>query len=228
MIVNYIVTLVPAPLIAILLILFVQKRTGRGYYTAITSSFIWGMISIGLVVFFQYIAAYYRLDDRNIRRIIFYSFVVMGIGSELGKYLIVRYFCFTKRNFDGPLDAIYYSAIVSLGFVFMGNILYLILPVYPEIDITYSISVVFANLAFAVILGFFVGLAKLRENRFIDSMSALFAASFFHALFNFCFITKDYKLLIYSSIGILIVALLLIYKAVQMNQMVKIEKKKDA
>ena len=106
---------------------------------------------------------------------------------------------------------------IALGFSFMSNVLYFTLPFYGEVDFFYAITMVFANVVFAIILGFFVGMAKSRENKFIDSMTGLFGAVFFHALYEFCFRTNDIKLLIFFSIGALIVVLLLFYKAVEIN-----------
>lgn len=221
---NYIVSLITAPLIALILLIYIRRRKGKDHYSALWSSFFWGMVSILLVVAFQYIASYYDLNPRknitnvpNLRKIIFYSFVVMGIGSELGKFLILRYHSYTKRNFNGPLDSIIYSVMISMGFALTGNILTFLLPVYEDIDFTYAITVIFANLFFAVVLGFFVGLTKLRRNRFVDSMTGLFAASFLHALYSFCFFTQDFKLLLFMSIGVFIVVVLLLYKALEMN-----------
>jgi len=219
MVLNYIISLILGPLIAGLIIAIVWIKRDKNRYPGLISCFIWGMISITIFLLFQYIARQFGLDVfSNIRRIIFYSFVVMGLGSELGKYLILRYYAFPKNSFNGPLDGIVYSAMISMGFAFMGNILYAVLPYYPDIDFLYAITVVFANLFFAVILGFFVGLAKSRENKFVDSMTALFGASFFHALYSFCFISEDNRLLIFLSIGAFVIVLLLYYKAFELNE----------
>lgn len=216
---NYILSLLLAPAVALIILAIVWIKRGRDRYPGIITTFILGAISIVIVLLFQYIARYFGIDNfTNIRRIIFYSFVVLGMGSELGKYLILRYYNFSKPGFNGPLDSIVYSMIISMGFVFSGNILYLTLPIYPEIDMFYAFTVIPANLFFAVIMGFFIGMGKSRENKFVDSMTGLFGASFFHALFNFCFITKDYRLLLFLSIGAFIILIMLYYKAFEMNE----------
>lgn len=219
MVLNYIVSLILAPLIAAIIIAIVWVKRDRYRYPQLISSFILGMISIAVVMLFMNIADRYYLNEfRNIRRIIFYSFVVMGLGSELGKFIILRYHNFNKSSFNGPLDGIVYSVMISMGFAFISNILYFLLPYYTEIDFLYAITVIFANLFFAVIMGFFVGMAKTRENKFVDAMTGLLAASFFHALFNFCFITKDIRLLIFLGIGAFVIVIMLYYKAFEMNQ----------
>jgi RsiW-degrading membrane proteinase PrsW (M82 family) len=219
MVLGYIASLLLAPLIAVIIVSIVWMKRGRQRYPGMITGFVAGMISILVVLIFQFIAWSFGLETfRNIRRIIFYSFVVMGIGSELGKYLILRYYFYTKNSFNGPLDSIVYSTLISMGFALAGNILYFVLPYYTEIDFLYAITVVLGNLFFAVILGFYIGMAKLRENKFIDSMTALFGASFFHALYNFCFITNDFRLLMFLSIGAFIIVILLYYKAFEMNE----------
>ncbi|MBN2172757.1 MAG: PrsW family intramembrane metalloprotease [Bacteroidales bacterium] len=226
MVINYFLSLILAPLLAFIVVAIVWTKRGKNRYPGLLQSFVLGMVSILLVLLFQYIANEFGLSNlKNLRRIIFYSFIVMGIGSELGKYLMLRYYAFPKTSFNGPLDSIVYSAMISMGFTFVGNILYLVLPFYGELDPVYAISVVFANLFFAVILGFFIGLAKMRENKFVDSMTGLLAASFFHALYNFCFFTEDYRLLIFLSIGAFVIVVLLYYKAFEMNEEYKRSKR---
>ena len=219
MVLNYIISLILAPLIAAIIIGLVWVKRDKYRYPQMISSFILGMISIVVVMLFMYIADQYYLNAfRNLRREIFYSFVVLGLGSELGKFIILRYHNFNKSSFNGPLDGIVYSVMISMGFAFIGNVLYFLLPYYTDIDFLYAVTVVFANLFFAVILGFFVGIAKTRENKFVDSMTGLLAASFFHALYNFCFITEDLRLLGFLGIGAFIIVIMLYYKAYEMNQ----------
>lgn len=223
---NYIISLALAPLIAGIIIAIVWTKRGKDRYPGLISSFILGMISIVVVLLFQYIARQFGLEIfTNIRRIIFYSFVIMGFGSEFGKYLILRYYNFPKSSFNGPLDGIVYTTMISLGFAFVGNILYFVLPYYDTIDFFYAITVILGNLFFAVILGFFLGMAKTRENKFVDSMTGLFGAAFFHALYNFCFLTEDYRLLLFLSIGAFVVVILLYYKAFELNEEYKRLKK---
>ena len=219
MAVHYILSLFFAPVLAVLAIAIIWKKRGKDRYPGIIKSFVLGALSIVITLIFMFIASKFGLDIfSNVRRIIFYSFVVMGIGSELGKYLILRYSSFPKHSFNGPLDGIVYSIIISMGFAFMGNVLYFTLPYYTEVDFLYAYTVVLGNLFFAVIMGFFVGMGKSRENKFVDSMTGLFGASFFHALYNFCFITHDIRLLVFLSIGAFVIVIMLYYKAFEMNE----------
>jgi protease PrsW len=217
--IHYVLSLLFAPFLAAIAYFIIMVKRGRDRYPGLIAMFFLGMFSIVIVSLFQFIAHRFGLDVfTNLRRIIFYSVVVMGLGSELGKYLILRYNAFPRKSFNGPLDGIVYSVFISLGFAFMGNILYFILPFYIEIDFLYAYTVVLGNLFFAVIMGFFTGMGKSRENRFVDSMTGMLGATFFHALYNFCFLTEDMRLLLFLSIGAAIFVLMLYYKAFEMNE----------
>lgn len=217
--INYVLSLLFGPLLAAIILGIIWTKRGKDRYPGLITSFILGMVSIVIFLIFMYIASSFGIDPyRNIRRTIFYAFMVMGIGSELGKYLILRYYCFPKSSFNGPLDSIVYSTMIALGFATVGNILYFTLPFYTEVDLIYAYSVIPANVFFAVIMGFFVGMGKSRENKFVDSMTGLFGASFFHALYNFCFFTNDTRLLVFLSIGAFIIVIMLYYKAYESNE----------
>ena len=228
MILNYTLSLLFAPVIAIIILVTVWVLRGRDRYVGLITSFMMGVFSYLLVILFQYIAMLFGLDIlTNLRRIIFYSFVVTGLSSELGKFLILRYYSFTRPSYSGPLDSIVYSTMISMVFAFMGNLQYFLFPLYPEpeVDFFYAYTSIPANLFFAVIMGFFVGMGKSRENKFVDSMTGLLGASFFHALYNFCFITHDYRLLLFLSIGAFVIVIMLYYKAFEMNEEYKRIKK---
>lgn len=221
MVLNYTLSLLFAPLLAAIVLTIVWILRGRDRYPGLVTSFTLGMFSYSIVLLFQFIAMKLGLDNLvNLRRIIFYSFVVMGLGSEIGKLLILRYYSFTRPSYNGPLDSIVYSVMISMGFAFMGNLQYFTFPLYPgpEVDFLYAYTVIPGNLFFAVIMGFFVGMGKSRENKFVDSMTGLLGAAFFHALFDFCFITRDYRLLLFLSIGAFVIVIMLYYKAYEMNE----------
>jgi len=59
-------------------------------------------------------------------------------------------------------------------------------------------------------------MGKLRKNALIDHATGLFLASFLHGMFYFSFITSDIRLFIITLIGLLIIAITLLYRAVQL------------
>ena len=92
MVLNYILSLLLAPALAVLIVVIIRATRGKDKYPGLIVSFLLGMISLVVVLLFQYIADSFGLNIfSNIRRIIFYSFIVMGFGSELGKYLVLNF-----------------------------------------------------------------------------------------------------------------------------------------
>jgi hypothetical protein len=65
----------------------------------------------------------------------------------------------------------------------------------------------------SVPVGFFAGLGKSRQTRFIDSMTGLFASAFFHSIFIFCYISSELLLGLLAAIGTFSIAIILIWKA---------------
>lgn len=216
---QYGISLLLGPILAGLIFFLIYKKRGRDRYQKLITAFFWGMFSIVIVTLFQYIAYNFGLHpEKNLRQNIFYSFIVIGIGSELGKYIVLRYIYFPKDSFKGPIDGIVYSVFISMGFAIIANVEYFVFPYFSNISFTYAITMVIANLFIAVIMGFFVGIAKTRQNKFVDSLTGLFGAAFFHALYYFCFSALDYKLLLFLGIGTFIIVILLYYKAFEINE----------
>jgi RsiW-degrading membrane proteinase PrsW (M82 family) len=184
------------------------------------------MISILLVLAMQLIASYFQLDVlSNIRRVLFYALVIMAFFAELGKFFFLKGFVSTKSEFKTPVDGIIFSVMISMGFATMNNILSLITIPDLNVNVANAFTAGPANVIFGIMMGFFVGLGKLRKVRLIDSMTGLGAAVFFHALYAFCLLTKDYKLLLAFFIGSAIIAVSLCVAGLRIHLDAKAEEK---
>lgn len=207
-------TIFLAPLISLLYYLFLKYKFPGGSFSLVFKSFLFGILCVSLVLLAESIAEYYDWNNlKNLRRVAFYSLIITAFSAELGKFIILRYFILPKEMCKGPTDAIIYSVIISLGFICIWNIFYLFDIIDLQFDLLYAFIIIPANITFAVVMGFFIGLGKIRKNRFIDSMTGLSAATFFHGIFNFCYLTSDTLLLILVSIGISFIAVALAIKS---------------
>lgn len=216
-IIKYLTFLTPLA-ISIILFLYFRFKTGKDSSGLLMASFVYGIISIILVLAMQMVASSLGLDNlRNIRRIIFYSVVVVALFSELGKFFFLKVFVYPKERFRNPVDGIIYSVMIAMGFATINNILYFIPMPNLEVNTVNAVTSGPANVVFGILMGFFIGLGKLRKLRFIDSMTGLLAAIFFHALYAFCLITKDYRLLWAFFIGSVIIAISLSVAAIRIK-----------
>ena len=212
-------SLVIPPAIALLIYFYLNYKFGRQPFPLFFRAFVWGMISIGLVLLVQVLARYFELDKLgNLRRILFYSLVIMAFFSELAKFFFLKAFIYPRDDFRSPVDGIVYAVMISMGFATMNNILSMINIPHLDVNLTNAFTSGPANVIFGVLMGFFIGLGKLRKIRFVDSMTGLGAAILFHALYGFCLLTYDYKLLWAFFIGSGIITASLCIAAIRLHE----------
>ncbi len=207
-----------SPLLFVLFVLYLRFKFKIRVWKSILASFVWGMLAVLLVIAANEVIKIWGWEHlKNMRRTAFYVFVVVAFSAELGKFLYLRYLFHNQKSFNSPLAGIIYGICVSLGFSLVAVVLYatgfvgtermkylsLFLWTYP-----------LANMVFGVVQGFFLGMGKVRKFSFIDEGTALGTATFFHALFYFCFLTSDQRLLVMTGIGLVFIAFILLVKAV--------------
>lgn len=184
-----------------------------------------GFVSVIFLLLLDLAAAAYGIDElRSLKRTAFYSFVVVGIGSELGKFLLLRYYFLRQKTFKGPLDSIIYSILIGLSFVVIALPLFMSGWLSHAMGQTFLITYPIASIAFAVVMGFFLGIGKFRQNRFIDSMTGLFAASFFHGFYYFINLTDEFTIFALYGAGLMLLALMFIAKATNLKDSEKRQK----
>lgn len=191
-----------APGLAICLYIFLKDKHNREPKRLLIASFFLGILSIippyiienGLTHFF----------GNGIIDTATYAYVVVGFSEELSKFLVLRFFCFTRKSFDEPLDGIVYSVMVSMGFATIENIGYVFQYGYNTAFVRMFLSVP-AHATFAVVMGYYVGKAKFdSSNSFRLLATGLFWAVFFHGTFDFfLFLQKSPEVKPYISEGLL-------------------------
>jgi len=213
-------------LIALVIYVYLKFRFTQWSFSLLLKSFFWGMISIVLVLAVQITASYLELDKlNNIRRILFYALVISAFFAELGKFIFLKKLIYPKDEFKTPVDGIIFGVMASMGFAFMNNILYFINIPHMSVSIPNALTAGPANVIFGVLMGFFIGLGKQRGMRLIDSMTGLTAAVFFHGLYSFCLLTKDYRLLLAFFVGSTIIGISLCIAALKIHQEARAEEK---
>lgn len=212
--------------IALVVYVYLKYRFTQWSFSLLFKSFFWGMISIVLVLAVQLAASYLELDKlNNIRRILFYALVISAFFAELGKFIFIKMLIYPKDEFKTPVDGIIFGVMASMGFAFINNILYFINIPNLSVSIPNALTAGPANVIFGVLMGFFIGLGKQRGMRLIDSMTGLTAAVFFHGLYSFCLLTKDYRLLWAFFIGSTIIGISLCIAALKIHAEARAEEK---
>lgn len=219
MIVNYLISSAATLAIAILIYGFMGFRLKKGSAPALLLVFIWGFVSILLNVLSVYLtnlAGLFPLDN-SIKRVAFYSLITAGFFREFGKFISIRIITRHRDDFNTPADGIVFSMMASLGFTLAAMIWNIAFMLEPSNELYRSLLTLPANIITAIILGFFIGLGRLRRNAFIDSTTGLFAATAFHAVFEFSFITADPTFILIVFAGSILIVGVLINKAIGLS-----------
>lgn len=205
-----------APVFYIFLLSYLKYKFPKGDFSLFYISFFVGVLGIGIIILADWIAKLAGLDQlRNLRRSVFFTFIIIGGVAELVKFLIVMILNIPDKRFKTVSDGIVYCLSAGLGLTSAFVIYsYWVLPVLPGLHL-YMLTLAPMAVALAIIMGFFMGMGKVRNNLFIDSMTGLFLASFFHGLYQFCLLSDDKRLLLITIAGTIIISLILLVKAVQ-------------
>ncbi len=211
-----------SPVLIIIFILYLKFKFSIKSFVNIRNAILLGVICIVLLIIANFlIDLKWDGNYKNMRRMAFFVFVVVAFSSELAKFIPLKFSFYKLKTFSGPLEGVVYSIFISLGFSMVATILYAFglvgsLSKFHNFTL-FLYTLPFANLVFAIVMGFFIGMAKLRKNTFIDSATGLFIATFFHGLYYFGFVTSDIRLLIFNAIGFTVIAITLIVKSVSLK-----------
>jgi len=211
-----ILTLLPAPLTALALFALLKYKYPDGKFGLVYKSFILGALGIIAVYAFDKLIVHLHLDSlHSWNRTFFYAFILTGGFYELWKLLVLRIFIYPSNLVVKPIDVIIYSVFTGAGF----TSLYAVYSLYygsAYVDTClFAITLTPAFISLAIIMGYFAGMAKTRQNRVVDLTTGLFIAMIFHGIYRFCLLTCDEPLMYISLSGMVLIALTFMWFAVR-------------
>ena len=140
-----------------------------------------------------------------------YVLIDVALIEELFKWVVVYLMTYKHNDFDELYDAIVYAVFVSLGFACFENIFY-VLSSGIGVGLVRAITAIPGHAADAIIMGNFLGLAKLAD---VNNNKLLFKKNIIlsilmpvltHAFYDFCLYTQNELF-----IGIFILFIIFIY-----------------
>ena len=145
-----------------------------------------GMLATIPVIFIQkWSGALYVFQEQSAALTFIASFAVVASSEELAKGLTTLLGAYPRRFFNEPVDGIVYSVLVGMGFATVENIIYAT-HFGMETTIVRAFTAVPAHLVFAIIQGYYLGLAKFHPGRRMDLLlRGLGISIFFHGLYDF-------------------------------------------
>ncbi len=150
------------PVIALALILMASRILDKKTLAQFTSSYFLGILTVIPMIIGLYLAFHFSLieNTRSLRRILLFSFVIIGFLAEVTKFLLLRYYIIPKEGISKPFDGILYSVMISMGFATVANIyFYLMMPAPFNLPVV-SLSLPFANLIIGIVMVFLLDLAS--------------------------------------------------------------------
>ena len=148
----------------------------------------------------------------NFFKLFFFSVVFVGLIEEAFKFLCLMVGPYLRKAFSEPLDGIVYAIFIAMGFATVENILYADRFGIQTVALR-GLTAVPAHAAFAVIMGYYVGLAKFnKKDRIKYLLLGLGISSLVHGLYDFFILQTYFEWLITFASLVLVVALYFSYK----------------
>ena len=176
-----------APGIAICLLIHFKDRYEPEPLRYLVISFLLGMASTVPPLLIQWLAGDFIAGAgyKSVLAYALFAFGVVAVSEEGSKYLMLRYYAYPKKFFDEPFDGIVYAVMIGMGFATVENIEYIERYGFHTGLVRFFLSVP-AHGAFAVLMGYYVGLAKYRRSQSGWLMwKGFLIAVFFHGSFDF-------------------------------------------
>lgn len=215
-------TLTLAPGLAIAIFVYYKDKFDREPRRQLIWAFLLGMVSaIPAVAISQFLSKLEGFGGGNgVLDTFLYAFITVAFAEELAKFIFLRRFS-RKPFFNEPFDGITYAVMIGMGFATLENVLY----VYLYSDVPYNtalmrmLTAVPAHASFAVIMGYFVGLAKFKKgNRIGWQLLGLLGAIIFHGMYDFLLMLKMYPSMATGAILSLVIGIILSFKAIRIHQ----------
>jgi len=208
---SEILSLLPAPIVALALYLLLRYKYSNGNFHLVYKTFMWGIAGILPVFIIDRLITYLHLDHlHSLNRTLFYAFVLTASVFELWKFLILRIFVYPSKQVHKTFDVIVYSIIIAAGFTSAYSIYALFFaPSYISVGL-YALTIGPVFVSISVIMGYFTGMAISRQFPVIELITGLFIAVVFQGIYRFCLLTTDTLLLYMAAGGMLITSLSLL------------------
>lgn len=195
-----------APGIAICLFIYSKDRYDKEPLRYLLFSFLLGMASTFPALVVQLLAGDPRekISSHFFWWYALFAYVIVACSEEGSKFLMLRWYAYPKKSFNDPFDGIVYSVMVAMGFATVENIEYVFNYGLQTGLVRFFLSVP-AHAAFAVLMGYYTGLAKFNPGRsFWLLLKGWLIAVFFHGSFDYCiFLQENENVTNYVSTGLL-------------------------
>jgi RsiW-degrading membrane proteinase PrsW (M82 family) len=183
-----------APGAAITIYVYSRDKNDREPLKPLLISFLLGMVATAPAIYLEALlkpVLFLQFPDFTIWYYVLLSFIVVACSEEGCKYVMLRFYAYRNKAFNEPFDGIIYSVMIGMGFATLENIGYVLNYGFKTGLIRMFLSVP-SHGAFAVLMGYHVGLAKFDQPRAIRHIAkGILLAVFFHGSFDFFLLLQN-------------------------------------
>jgi RsiW-degrading membrane proteinase PrsW (M82 family) len=193
---NLILAILPG--IAISIYIYYRDIHEKEPHRFLISCFVFGMLSTIPAIYLEEAGVDAGITESpNIWMTMAFAFIVVAGSEELVKFLFLRFYIYPHDEFDEPLDGIVYTVMIGMGFATLENILYVSSFGTPT-AVVRMFTAVPAHAAFAVIMGYYVGKAKLEKDNNKERLYlfyGLLGAILLHGTYDFFLFQENFPAL---------------------------------
>lgn len=207
------------PVFLIILYIYIKDKYEKEPKDLLLYTFILGAIVSVIITTILYNISdkLIQIDDSSAFQLFIKAFFVVGFIEEFSKYLIVRYYSQSKKEFNEPFDGIMYAVMVSMGFAATENILYVLEGGY-QVAILRAFTAIPAHATFGVLMGYFMGKAKFSKSKIKMNLTGLLLAIFFHGAYDYFLFLEFIPGVWIGAFVSLVIGIILSRKAIKLHQ----------
>ena len=222
-----IIAVATAPALALIVYFYNKDKYEKEPLSLLAKAFFAGCLTIPLVLL---VGAPLMLITRSINisliKIFMHAFIVAGLLEEGAKFIAFMFLIYNNKELNEPYDGIMYAVMISLGFAAVENIMYVASGYFSlgffglvRVGVLRAIFSVPAHALFAVIMGYYLGLAKFTKEVNTDKSliyKGLLLAIFAHGLYDFLLFTKT-GIGVFYMVILFIICWKLAFKAMKLH-----------
>ncbi len=199
-------------------LLFKLDKYNREHFLPLLIAFVLGaLITIPARAIETYLDSIGLTESLNFLVLSATAFIAVALVEEFAKFFCVMIYPYQQRFFDEPLDGIVYAVFVSMGFATVENILYAQLFDLATIAVR-AITSVPAHASFAIISGYYIGLAKFNKAKQVRYLlQGLFLAVLVHGFYDLFILQMYYDALILLASVTLVISLFFSSKLLKLH-----------
>jgi RsiW-degrading membrane proteinase PrsW (M82 family) len=211
-----------APGVCIATYIYLKDKHEREPIGLLVKSFFYGMGSVLVTLIISIpISQVVPINTQDYSEQAVHAFLIVALVEEFSKYIFVRGILFKNENFNEPFDGIVYSVMVSMGFATLENIMYVADGGWG-VAVLRMFTAVPAHAAFAVLMGYYLGLAKFVHHKSHYGWYGLGIATLFHGAYDYFWFIAEVKD-VWAGIWLgalvsLVVGIILSKKAIKIHQ----------